>query len=61
MHPLAELILPIFLIPVEKDLVFQSMELERIYDGACLALAAFQPNATGINLNGGIRYGWGSH
>lgn len=61
MHPLADLILPVNLIPVEKDVVFQSMELERIYDGACLALAAFQATATGINMAGGIKFGWGSH
>lgn len=61
MKPISDLMIPLLGIPIEIDCVFQMSELERIYDGACLAFASFQPATTAYTLQGSIRYGWGSH
>lgn len=62
MHPLTDMMLPAASVPIEKDTVYQTSELERMYDGCCPALMAYLPAATAIvTVQGGIRYGWGLH
>lgn len=62
MHPLTDIMLPLALVPFERDCVFQVSELERIYDGACPALMTMTPATTVMTaVTGGIRFGWGSH
>jgi hypothetical protein len=58
--PLADIVLPNAGIGSQVDRVFQLSELERIYDGAALALMAFVPATTAFTLTGGITYGWGA-
>ena len=47
------------LIPSERDLVMQIANLERVYDGACLAWLVFFPVATGATLTGQVDVAWG--
>lgn len=41
------------------DLVQQTPGMERIYDGACIAMMAYFPVATAATLDGGFAYVWG--
>ena len=58
MHPISDLVMPVAAIPYERECVYQVAELERIYDGACLALLSMQPATTAYNITGKITYGW---
>lgn len=40
------------------DGIYQIASLERIYDGACIALMAYTPAATATTLQGNIDVGW---
>jgi hypothetical protein len=60
MKPLADIVLPNAGIASQVDRVFQISELERIFDGAGLALMSFIPATTAYTLMGGITFGWGA-
>lgn len=58
--PLALLPIPTASVPVERDLVTQIVNLERVYDGACLAFVILFPTATSnIVFAGQIDVAWG--
>lgn len=59
MHPMGDLMVPVAAVPTELDRVFQITDMERIYDGACLAMMAYAPATTAAaGITGGIRYAW---
>ena len=58
MHPLSDLAMPVAAVPYERDCVFQVSELERIYDGACLALLSMMPAATAMTIDGKVTFAW---
>jgi hypothetical protein len=60
MKPLADMVLPVAGIASQIDRVFQISELERIFDGAGLALMTFANATTALTMMGGITFGWGA-
>jgi hypothetical protein len=59
-YPLVGIILPIATVPAERDSVYQMMELERIYDGACVSALTLMPATTAYTVTGRVKYGWHS-
>jgi len=57
-HPITEVMLPVAASPTEMDCVYQIPELEQIFDGACIAMMAYQVATTLYTLQGSIRFGW---
>jgi hypothetical protein len=59
-RPLAYMILPAASVNFQTDMIYQLMNLERIYDGACLAFFAYGGPSTQTPIfNGSIDVVWG--
>jgi hypothetical protein len=57
--PLAIIPTPTAGVPGERDLVMQIGNLERVYDGACLAWLAWFGSTTATTLSGEVDVAWG--